>query len=370
MLVAPLDWGLGHATRCIPLVRVLLMKGCQVLIAANGAQKVLLQEEFPELGFIDLDGYNIRYSRKWLLAGLLLQLFKIRLAIKKEKAALPGIIAKHGIDWVISDNRYGLYSSQTPSTIITHQLSVMPPAGFSWAKGFLRKVIYGYINQFSNCWVPDLPDISRGLSGELGHPEIKPTIATWYTGWLSRFTNTNELPSRYKCIIVLSGPEPQRTMLEEIIVKQLIGTKDEMVFVRGLPKEKAVPGLPGNISVYNHLPANELQQKILASEYLVSRSGYSTLMDGFTLQKKCIFIPTPGQTEQEYLGNLVTQKQMGLVYKQRAFVLEDALKEASGFHFHFPLNTLNNLLEIAVDNMLARITVQESPGTSFYPSSN
>jgi hypothetical protein len=326
-----------------------------VVIAANGPQKLLLQEEFPGLGVIDLEGYNIRYSRKLLMLGLVTQLFKIRKAIQREQRHLDEIITAHQVDWVISDNRYGLYSARVPSTFITHQLNVLLPPAFTWAAGFVRNYLYGYINKFSSCWVPDLPDETRGLSGALGHPRIKPAIPTWYTGWLSRLSDkSTEKPFRYKCIIVLSGPEPQRTMLEEIIVGQLKGQKDPVAMVRGLPEEKSTLDLPENISVFNHLPSKELQQKILESEFLVSRSGYSTLMDAFSLQKKCIFIPTPGQTEQEYLGKLIKDKHMALVYAQNKFSMRDALETATNYTFHFPLNSMNNLLEIAVDNMLTR----------------
>jgi uncharacterized protein (TIGR00661 family) len=360
VLVAPLDWGLGHATRCVPLISILLNKGCQVVIAANGPQKLLLQEEFPTLRFIELEGYNIRYSRKWLMLGLVTQLNKIRKAIRREHKQLVEIIAAHQVDWVISDNRYGLYAKGIPSTFITHQLNVLLPPAFSWAERLARKYLYRYINKFNNCWVPDLPDSTRGLSGTLGHPKIKPLVPIWYTGWLSRFSNNfPESTPRFKCIIVLSGPEPQRTMLEEIILGQLKEIKEEMVLVRGLPQEKTIPGVPNNILVFNHLPAIDLKQKILESQYLVARSGYSTLMDAFTLQKKCIFIPTPGQTEQEFLGRTIAEKQMGLVYPQNSFSLKESLEKATIFPFHFPLNSMNNLLEIAVDSMLARYFSQE-----------
>lgn len=353
VLICPLDWGLGHATRCIPVIRLLLSKGCVVVVAAGGPQKKLLQQEFAEISFLDLDGYQVHYSKKWLMLGLISQLFKIRKAIRSEHTWLQQAVSENSIDWVISDNRYGCYSGAVPSTFITHQLLVKLPHFFAWAEIIVQKILYSFITRYNTCWVPDLASGDRGLSGKLGHPKSKPAIPTWYTGWHSRFTMPVLIrPVKYKCIIILSGPEPQRTILENLLISQLKETREEIVLVRGLPGEMAKPQLPANISVFNHLPTPVMQEKILESEYLVSRSGYSTLMDAFTLQKKCIFIPTPGQTEQEYLGKMLTENKMALVYAQHRFQLATSLTEASHFNFHFPLNSLNNLLENAIDNFL------------------
>ncbi|CAN5607913.1 glycosyltransferase [soil metagenome] len=354
ILIAPLDWGLGHATRCVPIIYALLAKGCPVLIASSGPQETLLRAEFPQLTYLQLNGYAVAYSKKRLMIRLATQLFKLKNAIKAEHRWLEQIIAIHKIDWVISDNRYGLWSENIPCTFITHQLHVQMPPVFKWTENLIQVQLYDHIAHFSACWVPDLPDEDRGLSGQLGHPVKKPNIPNWYLGWLSRFNLQEEqLTFPSKCLIILSGPEPQRTLLENILLKQLVHSKEKIILLRGLPNEKSLPSLPPNIVVYNHLPAPQMQQAFKQCEYLVSRSGYSTLMDAYTLQKKCIFIPTPGQTEQEYLGKRLAEKKMALVYKQDHFNLVTALKEAGSFDFHFPLNSTNNLLEMAVDNFMA-----------------
>ena len=354
VLVAPLDWGLGHATRCVPVIYTLLAKGCTVIIAASGPQETLLRSEFPQLNYLELDGYAINYSKKRLMIRLAGQLFKIKNAIQAEHRWLQQIITTHKIDWVISDNRYGLWSQSIPCTLITHQLRVQMPTFFKWAENLIQAQLYDYIAHFNTCWVPDLPDEERGLSGLLGHPVKKPGIPTRYTGWLSRFNlQEDQLNFTFKCLVVLSGPEPQRTLLENILLRQLVHSKEKIIMVRGLPNEKNLPAVAENITVFNHLPAPQMQRAFKECEYLVGRSGYSTLMDAFTLQKKCIFIPTPGQTEQEYLGKRLAEKKMALLYKQDDFDLEKALSEAGNFDFHFPLNSMNNLLEMAVDNFIA-----------------
>jgi len=324
-----------------------------VILATDGAQEKLLRTEFPDLVFIKLTGYNIRYSKKWLMWRLAGQLFKIQHAISNEQKWLQPIIETRQIDWIISDNRYGLWSHKIPSTFITHQLHVKLPARLKWAESYVQSRLYSYISRYDACWVPDLPDSERGLSGELGHPAKKLSIPVWYLGWLSRFFLNNVVDSyQYRCLIILSGPEPQRTLLENILAKQLLQSKQNIIIVRGLPNETNKLRLPPNIKVYNHLPATELSEVYSKSEYIISRSGYSTLMDAFILQKKCIFIPTPGQTEQEYLGRRLTEQKMALVFPQHKFDLENALAAAAKFTFHFPLNSMNNLLEMAIDHFL------------------
>lgn len=352
ILVAPLDWGLGHATRCIPIINALLSKGFQVIIAADGATENLLRIEFPNLEFIQLAGYQVHYSKKWLMVQLVSQLFKIKKTIDREHSWLKQAIDKHRINWVISDNRYGLWG-RIPSTIITHQLQVKLPKILNVAEKIIQKIIYKYIGNYQACWVPDLPDNKRGLSGQLGHPSKKPSIPVYYTGWLSRFSiNTRQIPPVFKCLILLSGPEPQRSLLEQLLIKQLKHFVDKIILVRGLPNSNDQIDLPENITVYNHLPSREMLQAFEQSEFLISRSGYSTVMDAFTLHKKCIFIPTPGQTEQEYIGQRLASNRMALVYTQAEFNIENALAAALDFQFHFPLNTMNNLLEMAIDNFI------------------
>lgn len=351
ILIIPLDWGLGHATRCIPIINYLLSKNCNIIIASSGPQKKLLQTEFPSLKIIDIEGYHVRYAQKRVLLALFKQLIKINRAISLENKWLKKSIADHKVDWVISDNRYGCHSDVVPCTFITHQLLVKLPPLLTWAQPLLQNILYRHINKFSACWVPDLPDENRGLSGALGHPNFKPRIPVWYTGWLSRFTlPSNKASVKYKAIIILSGPEPQRTLLEGIITRQLARRTEKFILIRGLPGSVDNIELAGNISVFPHLSSPIMLEAVMESEYVIARCGYSTLMDMFTLQKKCIFIPTPGQTEQEYLAKTLSEKKMALVYSQPEFSLEKGLSDADKFHFQFPLYSPNNLLQMAVDH--------------------
>lgn len=350
VLVAPLDWGLGHATRCIPLIRYLRQKNYTVLLAASGMQEILLRQEFPDLEILPLEGYGIRYAKKNLMGHLFGQVGRIYSSIQKEHRWLKTVCENRKINWIISDNRYGLWHPNITSTFMTHQLRVKLPSGMGFAEKWVQRFIYRNINKFSQCWIPDEAFEPHQLSGELGHPSFLPKIPVHYIGWQSRFSYKGlEKTIRYRCILLLSGPEPQRSMLETILVDSLKNITSEMILVRGLPGFKGPPlVLPPNIQVFNHLSARELERVFSESEFLLARSGYSTLMDAFTLQKKCILIPTPGQTEQEYLANQLQKQGAALVYPQSQFNLGDALHEAESFPFNLPKPGTSNLLEKAV----------------------
>jgi len=361
VLVAPLDWGLGHATRCIPIIRELLARGCEVWLAGEEAQEHLLKEEFPQLPFLQLDGYRIRYSRS--AVGLVLSIFrqthKILAAIKKENAWLKKMITEYDFDGVISDNRFGLYHASIPSIFITHQLAIKSPLG-KWSEKILQKRNYRFINRFTACWVPDIEG-ENNLAAELSHPEKKPNIPVKYIGPLSRFDfpsppidgNVNK---KGHLLIILSGPEPQRSILENKILKEISHYNGTATIVRGIPGSPSLIPSTNMIQFYNHLPAAELKNEMLKAEYIISRCGYSTVMDLVALQKKSILIPTPGQTEQEYLSKYLFQKQIAFCISQKEFSLNDSLAKAKQFTYHLPEINNRQTLQQAVSNFMTDLT--------------
>jgi uncharacterized protein (TIGR00661 family) len=345
ILVAPLDWGLGHATRCIPIIHELLKYPLNVIIAASGRQKTLLQFEFPNLEFINIPAYNIRYGagRFASTLKLIFQTPRILNVIKKENQWLAGIVFRKKIDAVISDNRYGLYHRDIPSIFISHQLQIKSLVA-SAGEAMLRSWQYQFINRFQQCWVPDFED-AVNLAGDLSHPRVMPKIPVSYIGALSRFEN-RPLPSKYHLLVLLSGPEPQRTILEGKLLQQLADFQKPVLFVRGLPGEKKqdhvfdqkIRDYPNRkIHFENHLVAEELNKAMIESKLVLSRSGYTTVMDIAALQKKSILIPTPGQTEQEYLAESLEQKGIACSFVQKDFLLKDALRKAAVFHYRLPV---------------------------------
>jgi uncharacterized protein (TIGR00661 family) len=363
VLVAPLDWGLGHCTRCIPIVQYLLQQGCTVILAAEGPQAKMLQQEFPALEILPLTGYRIRYAtHKWKFAlKILQQLPSILRSIKQENKWLASLMKTRRIDAVISDNRYGLYNPAITSIFITHQLQVKAP--FSWAEKFIRRELYKHINNFSACWVPD-SKTTPNLAGSLSHPQLLPRIPVHYLGPLSRLeaTETNE---KFDLLVLLSGPEPQRSILEKIIVQQLHTIDKKTLIVRGLPVGAEPLKVSSHVQVKNHLGTIDLQAAISAASVVIARSGYSTVMDLCKLQKKAILIPTPGQTEQEYLARHLHQQHCCLCYQQHEFNLSTALAESASFAYE-KININMNGYQQVIESFLQHLMNRDSPASATF----
>ena len=356
ILVAPLDWGLGHATRSIPLINKLLDFNCTVFLAGEGRVRSLLENEFPTLNFLDLKGYNITYSKnRWTLPfSIGAQIPKILSTIDDEQIWLQNVIKEHGIDAVISDNRYGLYHPAIPSIFITHQLLIKTGFG-KFADGLLQQFNYDFINRFTECWIPDEEGDSN-LGGDLSHPDEKPEIPLKYLGPLSRFNNLPaESVEETHLLLLISGPEPQRSILEQLLIEQLSDYNDKVVFVRGLPGNTDQLETGDHIEVYDHLPAKELKQKFEQAHLVISRCGYSTVMDLAAMKKKCILIPTPGQTEQEYLATYLMQHNFALCIDQDKFKLTQALNLAASYNYSFPNLDSSNQLTNAIQNLLSSL---------------
>lgn len=355
ILVAPLDWGLGHATRCIPIIRELLVQGCEIWLAGEGAQQRLLQEEFPALPFLTLPGYRIRYAKtaSGLIWKMIQQGPKLRRAIKQEHAWLDKMVREHSFDAVISDNRYGLHHPGIQCVFITHQLRIKSSLG-QWTERILQRRNYRYINKFTACWVPDTEG-DDNLAGELSHPQLKPTVPLHYIGWLSRFRKKNIAEQKDHLLFILSGPEPQRSILEEKIIKEIVHYHSTATIIRGLPGDASIIPSTNMIRFINHLPADELNDEMEKAEYIISRSGYSTVMDIVAVQKKSILISTPGQTEQEYVGNNLMKKKIAVCVLQKEFSLDKALREASAFDYALPVFNTTSQLRLAIDDLLRRI---------------
>jgi UDP-N-acetylglucosamine transferase subunit ALG13 len=355
ILIAPLDWGLGHATRCIPIINAFIQKNCNVLIAGEGKTKTLLHKEFPHLTFVDLKGYRISYSTsRWALPfSIVLQIPKILSTIQHENERLKEIVKEHDIHGIVSDNRYGFYHNSVPSVFLTHQLRIKSGLG-AFADEYLQKLNYHYINRFSECWLPDSPT-ARNLARELSHPKRTPAVPLKYIGVLSRFTKA---PSSGKNLLVLlSGPEPQRTVFENILIRQLAEYNGSVILVRGLPGEANTPQLSPNITVYNHLASQELNTLMNEAGVIVSRCGYSTVMDLAVLKKKSILVPTPGQTEQEYLAKHLMRSNFALCIDQRKFRLKQALELSASFPYKLDTFAPGDHLNSALDEFLAVIRV-------------
>jgi predicted glycosyltransferase len=302
IFIAPLDWGLGHATRCVPLIKKLSNHNT-IILGITPLTQLIFDNEFPQLKKIQIEPYGISYSKRLpILLVLMLNYWRIKKVIKKEHTQLKHIVSEYHIDVVISDNRLGLYHSTVESVYITHQLTIQ--AGF-FSK-LATSIHQAYMKHYNVVWIPDYENEEQSLAGKLSH--TSPIKNSTYIGPLSRLEKNTSKELSIDYLFLLSGPEPQRTNLENTLIEIGNKTTKKIALVRGT-NQTLKTNILNHITLYDLPDAETLSQLITHAETILCRSGYSTLMDLHHLQKtKLILIPTPSQTEQIYLAKYWQQK--------------------------------------------------------------
>ena len=339
ILFCPLDWGLGHASRDIYLIQKLIeRKKFKIIIGADKGPYVLLKESFPELHFVKFPSHPIKYSRILPLAiQIILSFPRILLGVYKEHRKLKSLVKKEKIDIVISDNRYGLWNKDVKTVFITHQLRVLFPYSLKWIEPLFFHFSNSLIRKFNHCWVPDFPG-DNNLAGELSHPLNIPDNIR-YIGPVSRFISEQKptrLIKKFDIVAILSGPEPQRSLLENSLINRFQKLESRVLIVRGIPWVKKGTTVHGHIQLVSHLSSELLLAYINEAKYIICRSGYSSLMDLSILGKTALIIPTPGQTEQEYLANYMMGKKYFLKAEQPLPALKGLLEELKNYHPEIP----------------------------------
>lgn len=332
ILIAPMNWGLGHASRCIPLINKYVADGCEVVIAGDGESLALLRKHFPQLRTIVFPSLNLKYSKGnsqvWAMAKALPRIISWGI---RDHYALKRLLAQEQFDRIISDNRFGLYVNlkpksryfgrhsrpkkpvdpkKEPETIyITHQLLIKTPRRLRWLEPMLASIHRDIILKYTHCWIPDYAG-EKNLSGDLSHKFPLPRNAK-FIGPLTRFPlklkpDVNSQPKHYQIVAVLSGLEPQRTMFEKQITDYYAGRDEQVLIVRGKTNMPNTTSQNNNITFVPYLDDASLQQALLGAEIILARSGYSTIMDLHALGclYKARLVATPGQPEQEYLATL------------------------------------------------------------------
>lgn len=380
ILFSALDWGLGHTTRSIPILTYYKEQGFNLLIACapGSATETILGSHFPEANFLPLKGYNISYAknRKGFVFKLILQIPKILRAIRREHAFVGRIVKKYPIRLIISDNRYGFYHPAVKSVFITHQLTIAAPA--AWLEHLIQRINYRYIDRFSTCWVPDLAG-QLNMAGKLSHPKKLPAIPVQYIGPLSRLQSVSLSKSspqpgicKYTYLFLLSGPEPGRSLLEQQILAIAFHLPGHLALVRGLPGENTSrkgktyfgratdhpgyswennfqSGAPASdslhppLEVYDYADPDLLHALVSDACFVVCRSGYSTVMELLLLGKKAIYIPTPGQTEQEYLALQLKAQHWAFSFAQESKDYLAMLNAAHSFDYTLPVFQLGDI---------------------------
>lgn len=339
ILVAPLNWGLGHASRCVPLVQQFIDEGHEVIIAGDGVSLTLLRRHFPKLRYVYLAPLNLRYGKGkrqvWAMVKAMPQILSWAM---KDHALLQAVLREEKFDMVLSDNRFGCYLSpktkkanpELRSVYMTHQLHIFLPRGWRWLEGLAERLHARVCAKYKEVWIPDYEEKERSLSGELGHPQKMvhgtcPNGKWVYIGPKSRFESyrdvrsghdmVTEMSSRrtelYETVALLSGLEPQRTILEREIAARYVGKEESVLIVQGLMNRPNTRMKRGNITIVPYLGDEELARVLHEARHIIARSGYSTIMDLEALGElqKAELIPTPGQSEQEYLA-FWTQKRI------------------------------------------------------------
>ena len=355
VLVAPLDWGLGHATRCVPVVREFLRAGAEVELAVVKANANFFREVFPDLRQRLAPSYNIVYPKHgynmalWLLKNSV----HLNAVMRYEHHFAEEMVKRHGYDVLFSDNRFAFYSKNALSIYMTHQRRIAFPRalaaferiGVMWHANIMRK--------FDEVWVPDL-EIYPGYAGSLSHSGATPGDKPMrFVGTLSRFSEMGcapnlmgnapvpvdlerevdlmsmsefmahsanvewdaapekrtsgnhsfEMRAAYKVVAVVSGVEPARTQFEQQLREALQQIPGRHMMILGKPSAEQKTWTEGNIEFHTHLATNDFAEAVKRADFVVSRGGYSTVMDMAELGAKCIFVPTPGQFEQIVLAH-------------------------------------------------------------------
>ena len=334
IVYAPLDWGMGHTTRSIPIITTLLKLNYKVIIACKSSQKKILKAAFPDLVFKELRGYSITYGRSgWFTTlKIILQIPKILTNIKYEKRWIDRIVAETNPDFIISDNRYGFYNSQVKSILITHQLLIKTGLG-KWIDKQVQKQLYKTLQRFSNCWVPDFENGAVNLAGLLSHPEKTCPIPVTYLGGLSRLHTCITEKKNDSILCLLSGPEPQRTLLEKKILQDAPHIQRNIILVRGITDPTSSISSSSNVTIFNYLDAKELNTYLCEAGFVICRAGYTSIMDFASVGSKAFLIPTPGQAEQEYLAERLESIQFAPFLQQKDFSIKAALEKIADFNY-------------------------------------
>lgn len=310
-LVCPLNWGLGHATRCVPLIRKELSEGHEVVIAADGYPLLFLKKQFPNLQFVESPSYPIKYSKGNSMVWQIIRVFPFLISRSRtEHIWLRDFCRNEKIDRVISDNRFGLWDKEVYSIYMTHQVMIKMPQRYKIFEKLIYQSHRKIIEKYDECWIPDVAE-SGGFSGDLSHKYPLPKNAK-YIGVLSRFDVLRDLEqdTTYTYVIILSGVEPQRSIFEQSMIEKYQHLPEKTVMVVGKPSENITQKRIGNITQFSHLTDDLLIPYLKGCQTIICRAGYSTVMDLVVLgvEKKAIYYPTPGQTEQVYLAEYLNEQ--------------------------------------------------------------
>lgn len=361
VLVAPLDWGLGHATRCVPVIKEFLRQGAQVELAVTDSYAPLYREIFPELKKHTAPSYGIVYPKHSFNMGLWLLKNSAHLnkVIEYEHHYAEEMVRRHGFDILFSDNRFGFYSDKAFSIYMTHQCRIAFPTIFSKFEGIGIHWHRKKMERFDQVWIPDLEG-APGYAGAMSHVKSCPENVR-YAGPLSRFTELDNLPEimdaaskDLNVVAVISGVEPARSAFERKLRELLPQVPGNHVMILGKPGVEKKSWTEGNVQFFSHLETGEFARTVCRARWIVSRGGYSTVMDMAVLGASCIFVPTPGQYEQVVLSRALSRAGYAVDIPAGRLSLE-TLRLAMESSVKLPKPPAQNLLTPLVQEALKQV---------------
>ena len=344
------SWGLGHATRSLPVIRKLIKENNKLTIISNGRSLDLLKKEIGEnANFIDIPDYPMLLSenpRQFMAKSMIYWPMLIR-RLHKGFNQLNKILKQKRYDIIISDARYDIYNRKIPSFFISHQIRIMNPLRIKILETGSEIFNLFFFKRFAGVLVPDYK--TDGLSGELSHNlRLIDENKIHYIGALSDFKKKdNKKDIDY--LISISGPEPQRTILEKRISSQIEHLKGNIVVTLG-KTENEDAFKSENITTYSFVSKEKREDLLNSSKLVISRSGYSTILDLSVIGCKALMTPTPGQIEQEYLSKYHNLKKTFYSVNQNSIDLVRDTKMAmksTGITRKCNVDkTVNNVMEI------------------------
>jgi len=344
------SWGLGHATRSLPVIRKLIQENNELTIISHDRSLDLLKKELGEnLEYIDIEDYPILLSenaRQFMAKSVIYWPLFIR-KMQSGLRQLTKILETRKCDTIISDGRYDIYSRKIPSVFISHQIRIMNPLRIRMFETGSEIFNLFFFKRFREVIVPDYKENS--LSGDLSHGLRKiDEEKIHYVGVLSDFKK-KKTKNDIDYLISISGPEPQRTLLEKKLLPQTDELDGNIVITLGKTEEKEKTSKE-NIKVYSFLEKEEREDLLNRSKLVVSRSGYSTIMDLAVLGKKALMIPTPGQIEQEYLSQYHNNKKTFYSVNQESLDLKrdiEIAKKTTGIKRECDVDkTVENIMDV------------------------
>lgn len=331
ILVCPIDWGLGHATRDVPLISILHDAGHEVFIGTTKSNAAFFANEIPDIPQIEFPTYRIHYSSISVGLSIVLQLPKFFVKYWQEILLMKKLQKRYSFDVVISDNRFGVRHKEALSLFISHQVNIQLGEIWQLFKPLVNKLNRFFTGRFDQLIIPDFK--SGLLTGNLSETK-ELSLPYSFIQPLSRFAKIVKGTIKFDILILNSGPEPKRSIFEKKIIEQAKKSGLQVAYAGG--KLDGTEKSTKSLTIFSYANTQELNVLINQSKHIICRSGYSTIMDLIALNRTAFIVPTPGQWEQEYIAKHLINKGFFIGSSENDFELVKAYEQLCAFNAKLP----------------------------------